>query len=179
MIDETFHLTPLDVRRFEFGRSMRGYDPARVEEFRSQAADESERAVGEQFLRAKQLNRGDAKHGLVTKKPAHDDNAGDGGKHNGAENSRTPTADYFLDDEQDSGNGSVEGGGQSGGGAHGSDQPKFFARQSKASSQDRSEAGANLQGRIFRSKRVAGSDGQRSSDEFSDCGDSIQAGRDC
>ena len=43
MIDETFHLTPLDVRRFEFGRSMRGYDPARVEEFRSQAADELER----------------------------------------------------------------------------------------------------------------------------------------
>ena len=43
MIDETFHLTPLDVRRFEFGRSMRGYDPARVEEFRGQAADELER----------------------------------------------------------------------------------------------------------------------------------------
>jgi DivIVA domain-containing protein len=43
MIDETFHLTPLDVRRFEFGRAMRGYDPARVEEFRSQAADELER----------------------------------------------------------------------------------------------------------------------------------------
>ncbi|NUQ20310.1 MAG: DivIVA domain-containing protein [Gemmatimonadaceae bacterium] len=43
MIDETFHLTPLDVRRFEFGRSMRGYDPARVEEFRQQVADELER----------------------------------------------------------------------------------------------------------------------------------------
>jgi DivIVA domain-containing protein len=43
MIDETFHLTPLDVRRFEFGRSMRGYDPARVEEFRSQVAEELER----------------------------------------------------------------------------------------------------------------------------------------
>ena len=43
MIDETFHLTPLDVRRFEFGRSMRGYDPSRVEEFRQQVADELER----------------------------------------------------------------------------------------------------------------------------------------
>jgi DivIVA domain-containing protein len=43
MIDETFHLTPLDVRRFEFGRSMRGYDKARVEEFRQQVADELER----------------------------------------------------------------------------------------------------------------------------------------
>ena len=40
MIDETFHLTPLDARRFEFGRSMRGYDKARVEEFRQQVADE-------------------------------------------------------------------------------------------------------------------------------------------
>ena len=43
MIDETFHLTPLDARRFEFGRSMRGYDKARVEEFRQQVADELER----------------------------------------------------------------------------------------------------------------------------------------
>ena len=27
MIDETFHLTPLDVRRYEFGKALRGYDP--------------------------------------------------------------------------------------------------------------------------------------------------------
>ena len=27
MIDETFHLTPLDVRRYEFGNALRGYDP--------------------------------------------------------------------------------------------------------------------------------------------------------
>ena len=43
MIDETFHLTPLDVRRFEFKRAMRGYDTERVEEFRQQVADELER----------------------------------------------------------------------------------------------------------------------------------------
>jgi DivIVA domain-containing protein len=43
MIDETFHLTPLDVRRYEFGRSMRGYDPERVDQFREQVADELER----------------------------------------------------------------------------------------------------------------------------------------
>src|SRR5579862_2870926 len=43
MMDETFHLTPLDVRRYEFGRAMRGYDPERVDQFRDQVADELER----------------------------------------------------------------------------------------------------------------------------------------
>ncbi|HEY9227918.1 MAG TPA: DivIVA domain-containing protein, partial [Gemmatimonadaceae bacterium] len=43
MIDETFHLTPLDVRRYEFGKAMRGYDPDRVNQFREQVAEELER----------------------------------------------------------------------------------------------------------------------------------------
>lgn len=43
MIDETFHLTALDVRRYDFGRSLRGYDPERVEQFRGQVAEELER----------------------------------------------------------------------------------------------------------------------------------------
>ena len=43
MIDDTFHLTPLDVRRKEFGRAMRGYDVSQVELFREQVADEMER----------------------------------------------------------------------------------------------------------------------------------------
>ena len=42
-MDETFHLTPLDVRRYDFGRSLRGYDPERVEQFRTQVAEELER----------------------------------------------------------------------------------------------------------------------------------------
>ena len=42
-MDETFHLTPLDVRRYDFGRVLRGYDPVRVEQFREQVADELER----------------------------------------------------------------------------------------------------------------------------------------
>jgi len=42
-MDETFHLTPLDARRYDFGRAIRGYDPARVERFREQVADELER----------------------------------------------------------------------------------------------------------------------------------------
>ena len=43
MTDETFHLTPVDVRRYEFATAMRGYDKARVEQFRDQVADEMER----------------------------------------------------------------------------------------------------------------------------------------
>jgi DivIVA domain-containing protein len=43
MTDEGFHLTPLDVRRYEFGRALRGYDPERVDQFREQVANELER----------------------------------------------------------------------------------------------------------------------------------------
>jgi DivIVA domain-containing protein len=43
MIDESFHLTPLDVRRYDFGRALRGYDPSRVDQFRDQVAEELER----------------------------------------------------------------------------------------------------------------------------------------
>ncbi len=45
MIDETFHLTPLDVRRYEFGKALRGYDPERVDQFREQVAEELERLL--------------------------------------------------------------------------------------------------------------------------------------
>ena len=43
MNDELFHLTPLDVRRTEFPKVLRGYDPAAVDQFRDQVADELER----------------------------------------------------------------------------------------------------------------------------------------
>lgn len=43
MIDESFHLTSLDVRRFDFGRSLRGYNPEKVEQFREQIAQEMDR----------------------------------------------------------------------------------------------------------------------------------------
>jgi DivIVA domain-containing protein len=45
MIDESFRLTPVDVRNMDFGRALRGYDPAKVEEFRGQVADELERLL--------------------------------------------------------------------------------------------------------------------------------------
>ena len=43
MTDEAFHLTPLDIRRYDFGSALRGYDKARVDQFRDQVADEVER----------------------------------------------------------------------------------------------------------------------------------------
>jgi DivIVA domain-containing protein len=43
MSDDVFRLTPLDVRRTEFPRVLRGYDASRVDEFREQVADELER----------------------------------------------------------------------------------------------------------------------------------------
>jgi DivIVA domain-containing protein len=42
MKDEAFHLTPLDIRRYDFGSALRGYDRARVDEFRDQVAAEVE-----------------------------------------------------------------------------------------------------------------------------------------
>lgn len=43
MSDEAFHLTPVDVRRYDFGSALRGYDKTRVDQFRDQVADELER----------------------------------------------------------------------------------------------------------------------------------------
>ena len=44
MSDETFHLTPIEIRRYDFGaKSFRGYEEKRVEEFRNRVAEELER----------------------------------------------------------------------------------------------------------------------------------------
>lgn len=45
MSDERFHLTPLDIRRYDFGSALRGYDKARVDQFRDQVAAEVERLI--------------------------------------------------------------------------------------------------------------------------------------
>lgn len=47
MSDDVFRLTPLDVRKQEFKKAMRGFDPLEVEDFRSRVADEMERLVRE------------------------------------------------------------------------------------------------------------------------------------
>lgn len=43
--DDAFHLTAVDVRRYDFGTAMRGYDRARVDQFKEQVADEIERLM--------------------------------------------------------------------------------------------------------------------------------------
>ena len=43
MSDEGFHLTAVDIRRYDFGSALRGYDKARVDQFRDQVAAEVER----------------------------------------------------------------------------------------------------------------------------------------
>ena len=43
--DNEFRLTPVDVRRYDFGSALRGYDRARVDQFRDQIADEFERLI--------------------------------------------------------------------------------------------------------------------------------------
>lgn len=54
MTDESFHLTPLDVRRYDFGSALRGYDRVRVDQFRDQVAAELERLARQaQSLEAK------------------------------------------------------------------------------------------------------------------------------
>jgi len=47
---DAFHLTPLDVRRQEFRRSLRGYEPLGVEDFRVRVADELERILREKSV---------------------------------------------------------------------------------------------------------------------------------
>lgn len=45
MNDEVFTLTPLDIRKQEFRKSLRGYDTIGVEDFRVRVADALERAI--------------------------------------------------------------------------------------------------------------------------------------
>jgi DivIVA domain-containing protein len=50
MSDDAFHLTPLDVRKQEFRKTLRGYDSNGVEEFRTRVADELERILRERAV---------------------------------------------------------------------------------------------------------------------------------
>src|SRR2546421_5009734 len=50
MNDEAFTLTPLDIRKQEFRKSLRGYDKLGVEDFRMRVADALERAIRERQI---------------------------------------------------------------------------------------------------------------------------------
>ena len=53
---DTFHLTPLDIRRQEFRRSLRGYEPTGVEDFRARVAEELERVIRERAVLEERLS---------------------------------------------------------------------------------------------------------------------------
>jgi DivIVA domain-containing protein len=53
--DEAFHLTPLDIRKQEFRKTLRGFEPVGVEEFRTRVADELERILRERAVLEERL----------------------------------------------------------------------------------------------------------------------------
>ena len=55
MTEDAFHLTPLDIRKQEFRRSLRGYETAGVEDFRLRVADELERVIREKSVLEERL----------------------------------------------------------------------------------------------------------------------------
>ena len=55
MSEDTFHLTPLDIRRQEFRRSLRGYEPVGVEDFRARVAEELERVIRDRAVLEERL----------------------------------------------------------------------------------------------------------------------------
>ena len=50
MTEDSFHLTPHDIRAQEFQRTLRGYDQAQVEEFKQRIAEEFDRLLREKSL---------------------------------------------------------------------------------------------------------------------------------
>jgi DivIVA domain-containing protein len=54
--DDAFTLTPLDIRKQEFRKSLRGYDTEGVDDFRVRAADALERSIRERQLLEERLS---------------------------------------------------------------------------------------------------------------------------
>ena len=55
MTEDAFHLTPLDIRKQEFRKTMRGYEPGGVEDFRLRVADELERILRDRSVLEERL----------------------------------------------------------------------------------------------------------------------------
>jgi len=53
--DDAFNLTPLDIRKQEFRKSLRGYDTVSVEDFRIRVADALERTIRERSVLEERL----------------------------------------------------------------------------------------------------------------------------
>ena len=56
MNDDAFTLTPLDIRKQEFRKTLRGYDTLGVEDFRERVADALERAIRERQVLEERLS---------------------------------------------------------------------------------------------------------------------------
>jgi DivIVA domain-containing protein len=54
--DDAFTLTPLDIRKQEFRKTLRGYDTLGVEDFRERVADALERAIRERQVLEERLS---------------------------------------------------------------------------------------------------------------------------
>ncbi len=55
MSEDVFHLTPLDIRKQEFRKALRGYEPVGVEDFRLRVADELERVLRDRSVLEERL----------------------------------------------------------------------------------------------------------------------------
>ncbi len=55
MTEDSFRLTPLDIRTLQFRRTIRGYDPAAVDEFRGHVASEVENLLREKAVSDEQV----------------------------------------------------------------------------------------------------------------------------
>jgi DivIVA domain-containing protein len=55
MSEDAFNLTPLDIRKQEFRKSLRGYDANSVEDFRIRVADALERVIRERSVLEERL----------------------------------------------------------------------------------------------------------------------------
>ena len=135
-----------------------------------EASDDAEHGVGDEFAGALEGGDGNAEERLAAEKPAHDHDAGNGGEHDRAEDAGAPASDDLFDDEEHGGDGSVESGGEAGGCADGSHEAKFFAGDFELAAESGGDAGSDLERRIFGTEGLAGADGERGADEFSDGG---------
>ncbi len=63
MSEDAFRLTPLDLRKQEFRKVLRGFDAAEVDDFRGRAADELERVVRERLALEAQVKHLEAQLG--------------------------------------------------------------------------------------------------------------------
>src|SRR5437867_782690 len=55
MSDDAFNLTPLDIRKQEFRKTLRGYETLGVEDFQMRVADALERAIRERSVLEERL----------------------------------------------------------------------------------------------------------------------------